>query len=565
MNSLLTVEDLATEFHSAQSTTVAVSGVSFEIAAGETVCLVGESGSGKSVTGLSILGLLPTSATHPSGKVLLARKSSASKSAATATDQSQPLSLLGAPEALLQTIRGVRISMIFQEPLTCLNPVLTIGEQIREALELHLGLEGDAARQRVLELLSQVEIPEPEQRFDDYPHRLSGGQRQRVMIAMALACEPDLLIADEPTTALDVTIQAQILRLMANLQKQHRTALLFITHDLSLVSEIADRVIVMQKGRIVESGDVEQVLGSPKHLYTRELLDALPSNLPRLKPMAPREGQPLIEVRNLRVYFPIRKGILQRHVDDVKAVDDVSLDIHKGRVLALVGESGSGKTTLGRALLGLVPTTTGSVTYDKTDLSQLSRRGFKPFRKDLQVVFQDPQSSLNPRLSIASILTEPMAVHGIGASHPERLELAAQYMKKVGLDPSMLRRYPHEFSGGQRQRIGIARAIALQPQFIVCDEVTSALDVSVQAKILLLLEELKREFHLTYLFITHNIDVVRYFADDVAVMHQGKLVEEGSASAVCNDPQHPYTQKLLEAVPKFRFNQPWLTTTGPTL
>jgi len=341
--------------------------------------------------------------------------------------------------------------------------------------------------------------------------------------------------------------------LMANLQKQHQTALLFITHDLSLVSEIADRVIVMQKGCIVESGSLQQVLGSPGHEYTRELLAALPGNLPRLEPMAPRSGEPLIELRKLRVYFPIRKGILQRHVDDVKAVDDVSLQIHKGRVLALVGESGSGKTTLGRALLGLVPATSGSVMYEQTDLCQLNRRGFKPFRKDLQVVFQDPQSSLNPRLSIATILTEPMGVHHIGANHNERLEMAALYMEKVGLEPSMLRRYPHEFSGGQRQRIGIARAIALQPRFIVCDEVTSALDVSVQAKILLLLQELKQEYDLTYLFITHNIDVVRYFADDVAVMHQGRLVEEGSALEVCDNPQHAYTQNLLEAVPKFRF------------
>jgi len=542
---LLSVENLRTEFHSAQSITVAVDDVSFEINAGETVCLVGESGSGKSVTGLSILGLLPDTASHPSGTVTLAGKGN--------DDKNEPLSLLGAPESLLQTVRGVRISMIFQEPMTCLNPVLTIGEQISEALELHLGLEGKAASARVLELLTQVEIPDPEQRLNDYPHRLSGGQRQRVMIAMALACEPDLLIADEPTTALDVTIQAQIIELMANLQKQHQTALLFITHDLSLVSEIADRVIVMQKGCIVESGSLQQVLGSPGHEYTRELLAALPGNLPRLEPMAPRSGEPLIELRKLRVYFPIRKGILQRHVDDVKAVDDVSLQIHKGRVLALVGESGSGKTTLGRALLGLVPATSGSVMYEQTDLCQLNRRGFKPFRKDLQVVFQDPQSSLNPRLSIATILTEPMGVHHIGANHNERLEMAALYMEKVGLEPSMLRRYPHEFSGGQRQRIGIARAIALQPRFIVCDEVTSALDVSVQAKILLLLQELKQEYDLTYLFITHNIDVVRYFADDVAVMHQGRLVEEGSALEVCDNPQHAYTQNLLEAVPKFRF------------
>jgi len=397
--------------------------VSFKIFPGETLCLVGESGSGKSVTGLSILGLLPASASHPSGTVTL----------------SDQVSLLGASEETMQTVRGVRISMIFQEPMTCLNPVLTIGEQIVEALELHLGMEGEVARARALDLLTQVEIPDPAQRMDDYPHRLSGGQRQRVMIAMALACEPDLLIADEPTTALDVTIQAQIMQLLSDLQKRHQMALLFITHDLSLVSEIADRVIVMQQGQIVESGPKAQVLGSPEHSYTKELLAALPSNLPRLEPMAAISGEPLIQLRDLRVYFPIRKGVLQRHVDDVKAVDDVSLQIHTGRVLALVGESGSGKTTLGRALLGLVPVTSGSVVYKGTDLSGLNRRDFKPFRKDLQIIFQDPQSSLNPRLSIASILTEPMAVHGIGANHAERLDMAAAYLARVDLDPNLWR------------------------------------------------------------------------------------------------------------------------------
>ena len=553
---LLQVRNLSTRFNSLKGATTAVSDVSFDICPGETVCLVGESGSGKSVTGLSILGLLPASASHPSGTITLGastrqRQKGADDTNVDSQHQSE-LSLLNAPETLLQKVRGVRISMIFQEPMTCLNPVLTIGEQIAEALELHFGMDDEAARARALDLLRQVDMPDPVQRLDDYPHRLSGGQRQRVMIAMALACEPDLLIADEPTTALDVTIQSQIIGLMADLQKRHKMALLFITHDLSLVSEIADRVIVMQKGCVVESGPRSDVLGSPQHAYTKELLAALPSNLPRLDPMAPIGDEPLIELNNLRVYFPIRKGVLQRHVDDVRAVDDVSLRIHKGRVLALVGESGSGKTTLGRALLGLVPTTSGSVVYEQTDLCKLDRRGFKPFRKDLQIVFQDPQSSLNPRLSIASILTEPMAVHGIGSNKTERLQLAAEYLEKVELDPAMLRRYPHEFSGGQRQRIGIARAIALQPKFVVCDEVTSALDVSVQAKILLLLEKLKRELDLTYLFITHNIDVVRYFADDIAVMRNGKVVEEGRALDVCDNPQHSYTQRLIEAVPTFR-------------
>lgn len=540
MSALLTVDGLVTQFESADATTVAVQGVSFEIMPGETVCLVGESGSGKSVTGLSILGLLDEAAVHPSGSIVL-------------TNDQQPMELLHAPEPQLQDVRGARISMIFQEPMTCLNPVLTIGEQLMEPLELHLGLVGEAARTRALELLQQVEMPDPERRLDEYPHRLSGGQRQRVMIAMALACEPDLLIADEPTTALDVTIQAQILSLMAQLQRTHGTALLFVTHDLSVVSEIADRVLVMQRGQIVEAGAKRDVLGNPQHPYTRELLAALPANLPQLdKSQAVDENaEPLLQIQDLCVYFPVRAGVLRRHVDDIKAVDGVSLNVHAGRTLAVVGESGSGKTTLGKTLLGLIPSTAGAVTFQGTDLTQLSAAEFKPFRRHLQMIFQDPQSSLNPRLSIATILTEPMAVHGIGENRQDRLERAAQYMHKVGLNPDMLNRYPHEFSGGQRQRIGIARAIALEPQFIVCDEVTSALDVSVQAKILQLMDELKQELNLTYLFITHNIDVVRYFADEIAVMYQGKMVEYGNAQQVCDQPQHEYTARLLSAVPKF--------------
>ncbi len=540
MSALLRVEQLVTRFGSGTNATTAVESVSFEIHRGETVCLVGESGSGKSVTGLSVLGLLGDSATHPTGTVTLA-----------AQDGGAPLSLLGAPEALLQEVRGARIAMIFQEPMTCLNPVLTIGEQLMEPLELHLGLTGAPARARALELLEQVEMPDPERRLDEYPHRLSGGQRQRVMIAMALACEPDLIIADEPTTALDVTIQAQILALMANLQKQHQTALLFITHDLSVVSEIADRVIVMQHGKLVEAGDKRGVLASPRHPYTRQLLAAVPANLPRLDKKPPGDAPALMRIQNLKVYFPVRAGVLQRHVDDVRAVDDVSLDIAPGRTLAVVGESGSGKTTLGKAILGLIRPTGGSVIYDGVDLAALNRRAFTPFRRDLQMVFQDPQSSLNPRLTIAAILTEPMAVHGIGDSRADRLDRAAAFMHKVGLDPKMLNRYPHEFSGGQRQRIGIARAIALEPKFIVCDEVTSALDVSVQATILQLMQDLKEELGLTYLFITHNIDVVRYFADDIAVMSKGRLVETGLADDVCDDPSDPYTRKLLAAVPRF--------------
>jgi len=539
---LLDVDNLHTRFGQGGTALDAVRGISLHIDAGETLCLVGESGSGKSVTGLSIMGLLPDSASHPQGKVLFTSSRDA---------ELRDVSMLDATPGQLETIRGARISMIFQEPMTALNPVLTIGSQLLEPLAMHLGLEGAAAKAKAIELLEQVEMPDPERRLADYPHRLSGGQRQRVMIAMALACEPDLLIADEPTTALDVTIQAQILELLHRLQKEHGTALLFITHDLSVVAQIADRVAVMQLGKIVEQGTRDDVLFAPQHEYTKELLAALPGNLERLDLPKVEAPTPLIRLRNLKVYFPIKKGILQRHVDDVRAVDDVTLDINEGKAMALVGESGSGKTTLGRAILGLIKPTAGAVMFEGRDLAPLTRSEFKPYRKDLQIVFQDPHSSLNPRLKISAILVEPMAANGIGADHAERLAMAAETLERVGLEAAMLRRFPHEFSGGQRQRIGIARALALNPKFIVCDEVTSALDVSVQARVLRLLDELRREFDITYLFITHNIDVVRYFCDEVAVMYQGKLVEQGDAQQVCSSPNHVYTQRLIDAVPKF--------------
>jgi peptide/nickel transport system ATP-binding protein len=539
---LLDVDNLHTRFGQGGTALDAVRGISLHIDAGETLCLVGESGSGKSVTGLSIMGLLPDSASHPQGKVLFTSSRDA---------ELRDVSMLDATPGQLETIRGARISMIFQEPMTALNPVLTIGSQLLEPLAMHLGLEGAAAKAKAIELLEQVEMPDPERRLADYPHRLSGGQRQRVMIAMALACEPDLLIADEPTTALDVTIQAQILELLHRLQKEHGTALLFITHDLSVVAQIADRVAVMQLGKIVEQGTRDDVLFAPQHEYTKELLAALPGNLERLDLPKVEAPTPLIRLRNLKVYFPIKKGILQRHVDDVRAVDDVTLDINEGKAMALVGESGSGKTTLGRAILGLIKPTAGAVMFEGRDLAPLTRSEFKPYRKDLQIVFQDPHSSLNPRLKISAILVEPMAANGIGADHAERLAMAAETLERVGLEAAMLRRFPHEFSGGQRQRIGIARALALNPKFIVCDEVTSALDVSVQARVLRLLDELRREFDITYLFVTHNIDVVRYFCDEVAVMYQGKLVEQGDAQQVCSSPNHAYTQRLIDAVPKF--------------
>jgi peptide/nickel transport system ATP-binding protein len=541
--SLLSVRNLSTRFATEHGPMDAVKGVSFDIQPGETFCLVGESGSGKSVTGLSLMQLLDkSSASHPTGQALLRSPRL----------QGDEVDLLGLDEIAIQRIRGARISMIFQEPMTALNPVMTIAEQLMEPLMMHLAMDEERARARALELLQQVQMPDPETRLKEYPHRLSGGQRQRVMIAIAMACEPDLMIADEPTTALDVTIQAQILSLMAELQARRNTALLFITHDLSVVAQIADHIAVMQQGRIVETGSRDQVLYRPQHAYTKQLLAALPSRLKRRAALHHADsGDTVVNIRNLKVYFPVRRGVLQRHVDDVRAVDDVSLEIRRGRVLALVGESGSGKTTLGRALLRLIPATGGSVAFRDQDLLKLKPRAMQPYRSALQIIFQDPQSSLNPRLSIATTLTEPMAVHGIGASHSDRLELAGQLLERVGLEPEMLRRFPHEFSGGQRQRIGIARALALGPEFIVCDEVTSALDVSVQARILALLDELREEMNLTYLFITHNIDVVRYFADEVAVMYQGKVVEHGPVADVCDRPRHAYTQKLLAAVPQF--------------
>ena len=542
MKPLVAIRELETQFGDGERATQAVRGISFELFPGETYCLVGESGSGKSVTGLSMVGLLPDLANHPAGSVTFYPD---------VEENDPPLSILDAEAAVLEKIRGSKISMIFQEPMTALNPVQTIGEQLMETMYLHLGLEGEAARQNAVDLLTQVELPDPEIRILDYPHRLSGGQRQRVMIAMALACEPDLLIADEPTTALDVTIQAQILKLLKKLQQDRNTTLLFITHDLSVVAQIADRVGVMQQGQLVEQGSKSEVLYDPQHTYTKELIDSLPQKLERLSSTSMAGAEPLLNVEHLKVYFPIRKGLLQRHVDDVKAVDDVSLKIYPGRAMAVVGESGSGKTTLGRAILSLVQTTEGSVVYQGHDLTKLTREEIKPLRRDLQIVFQDPQSSLNPRLTISTILTEPMKAHSIGSNGDDRIKLARQTLKQVGLDPAMLSRFPHEFSGGQRQRIGIARALVLNPKFIVCDEVTSALDVRVQAQILKLLDELRNQFDLTYLFISHNIEVVRYFCDDISVMHQGKIVEFGRANEVCDNPNHAYTRRLIEAVPKF--------------
>jgi peptide/nickel transport system ATP-binding protein len=540
---LLEVRNLHTYLNSGGRVVKAVDDVSFSIPKGETFCLVGESGSGKSITALSVIRLLPQGiATHPAGEILFRGQD-----------------LLQVKEDTLRSIRGAQIAMIFQEPMTSLNPVFTVGEQIMEALQLHHPDMGDAeAEERVMLALEQVQIPKARERFRDYPHQLSGGQRQRVMIAMALACEPELLIADEPTTALDVTVQAEILRLLRKLQDDTGMSTLFITHDFGVVAQMAQQVGVMQQGKLVEVGSTAQVLRSPQHPYTQQLLAAVPENLakrknpphPNLPPQGGREQDALLQIRDLNVWFPIKKGVFRHTVDYVRAVDGVSLDIPQGQIVALVGESGCGKTTLGRAVLQLEKPTSGSIQLHGQELTGLSARELRPLRPKMQIAFQDPQSSLNPRLLVETTLTEPMKVHGIGADREDRIERAAQILESVQLKREFLWRYPHEFSGGQRQRIGLARALVLNPEFIVCDEITSALDVSVQAEILQLLLQIRADRNLTLLFITHNIGVVEYLSDQTVVMYQGKVVERGATAQVCGDPQDAYTQKLLSAVPR---------------
>ena len=545
MSALLEVQNLSTELRAGHRQIRAVDQVSFSIDRGETFCLVGESGSGKSVTALSVIQLLPKDiSTHPSGQVLFQYRH---------RDQRiETLDMLSAAEPVRREIRGMRISMIFQEPMTSLNPVLSVGEQITEALRLHRPDLGDsAARERAIEVLTQVQMPRPRAIAEEFPHRLSGGQRQRVMIAMAMVCEPDLLIADEPTTALDVTIQAEILRLMRELQDKNGMAILFITHDFGVVAQMGHRLGVMRQGQLVESGMVRDVLDRPQHDYTRQLIAALPENLPRMAVRQASSSAPsLVEVKDLQVHFPIRKGLMRRVVDHVRAVDGVSFAIPRGQVLAVVGESGCGKTTLGRAMIRLIEPTAGEIRFAGEDITRLPRAKMQAYRRRMQVIFQDPMSSLNPRLTVAATLTEPMAVHGIGRDKEQRLAMAAEVLKQVQLPEDSLWRYPHEFSGGQRQRIGIARALVLDPEFIVCDEVTSALDVSVQAQVLQILADLAQKRGLTLLFITHNMGVVEYLADTLVVMYQGRVVEMGAAREICRNPQEAYTQKLLAAIPR---------------
>jgi microcin C transport system ATP-binding protein len=524
-NTLVNIRDLSVEFRSQSGTTRAVDRISFTIGKGETVALVGESGSGKSVSALSIMRLLPyPGASHPTGEIFFEGRD-----------------LLSLPESAMREVRGERISIIFQEPMTSLNPLHTIEKQVGEILRLH-GRESDT-RQRVLDLLRKVGIRDPEHRLDAYPHQLSGGQRQRVMIAMALANEPDLLIADEPTTALDVTIQAQILELLRSLQRELGMAMLLITHDLGIVRKMAERVYVMNQGRIVEEGPAERVFTKPEHSYTRHLLAAEPKGKP---PVENLSAPVVVETKDLKVWFPIKRGLLRKTVDHVKAVDGVSLQLRAGETLGVVGESGSGKTTLGLALLRLV-SSDGPISYVGKRLDGLGSREMRPLRREIQVVFQDPYGSLSPRLSVGQIIEEGLLVQNPEMEFEERRERVGRALSEVGLDPSAQDRYPHEFSGGQRQRIAIARAMVLEPRFVMLDEPTSALDMSVQAQIVDLLRDLQKKHDLAYLFISHDLKVVRALCNHVVVMRNGKVVEEGPAVDIFDRPREDYTKALLAA------------------
>ncbi len=537
-NLLLEVRDLAVNFHTDDGVVEAVKGLSFHLEKGETLAIVGESGSGKSVSALSLMGLLPKPAARiVGGQALFRRKSG------------EVLDLLRAEEATMRRIRGNEMAMIFQEPMTSLNPVYTVGDQIAEAIVLHQGKGRKEARQLAIEMLNLVEIPNPHKRVDDYPHQMSGGMRQRVMIAMALSCNPSLLIADEPTTALDVIIQAQILELMKKLQAEIGTAVLFITHDLGVVAEMADRVVVMQHGLKVEEADVYTLFKAPKEAYTQRLLAAVP-RIDQEKPAPPERATPpvLVRLENLRVWFPLRAGVLSRVVGHVKAVDDVSLEVYKGEVLGLVGESGSGKTTLGRSLLRLIEPTGGRIWFSGQEITHLPKEALRAFRRRMQIIFQDPYASLNPRMTVGDIIAEPLVIHRVG-SPKERQERVAELLETVQLSPDHARRYPHEFSGGQRQRIGIARALALNPEFIVADECVSALDVSIRAEIIALLKELRARMGLTLLFISHDLAVVEDISDRVAVMYKGRLVEVSSSHRIYREPKDEYTKALLSAIP----------------
>ncbi|RWC73671.1 MAG: ABC transporter ATP-binding protein [Mesorhizobium sp.] len=524
---LLSVQDLSVAFNQGGGQSVAVDHISFDIARGETVALVGESGSGKSVSALSVLKLLPyPSASHPSGKILF-----------------QGADLLAMSEKQLRQVRGNKITMIFQEPMTSLNPLHTIEHQIVEILKLHQGMGDRPAKARTLALLNEVGIRDPQKRLDAYPHQLSGGQRQRVMIAMALANEPELLIADEPTTALDVTVQAQILELLAGLKSRKGMSMLFITHDLGIVRKIADRVCVMTKGKIVETGPTKDIFANPQHPYTRHLLAAEPKGKP---PAANSDAKPVMTGKDIKVWFPIKQGFFRRTVDHVKAVDGIDVTVRAGQTLGVVGESGSGKTTLGLALARMI-SSTGTIQFNGRDINQLTFNAMRPLRRELQIVFQDPFGSLSPRMSIAEIIEEGLKIHEPKLSPDERDDKVAAVLNEVGLDPATRNRYPHEFSGGQRQRVAIARAMVLNPRFVMLDEPTSALDMSVQAQVVDLLRNLQAKHDLAYLFISHDLKVIRALANDVIVMRNGQIVEAGRSEQIFGNPQTDYTRALISA------------------
>jgi len=568
MHPLLSIKNLSVDFIAESGVTHALKNISISVNRGEIVALVGESGSGKSVTSLSILQLLPSPpAKYSTGEIIF------SENGIDTTD------LLKRNRYEMQDIRGNKIAMIFQEPMTSLNPVLTCGDQVMEAILLHKQVSKENAKSQTIAWFEKVKLPDPEAIFKRYPHQLSGGQKQRVMIAMAMSCEPALLICDEPTTALDVTVQKTILQLIKELQQQSNIGVIFITHDLGVVAEVADRAVVMYKGEIVEQHTVKEIFTNPKHPYTQALLACRPVNHERGKRLpivsdflqpadfsaqpivsnsksknnfSTQESSPevLLTVENLSVWFPTKKTWLGKPVSFTKAVDNVSFEVYKGETLGLVGESGCGKTTLGRALLRLIEPTTGKIIYDDLDLTSKKRDELQTLRKDIQIIFQDPYSSLNPRLTIGSAIAEPMKVHHILTNEKQRKEKVTELLEKVNLKAEHFSRYPHEFSGGQRQRIVIARALALNPSFIICDESVSALDVSVQAQVLNLLNDLKKEFGFTVIFISHDLSVVRYISDRIMVMNKGKIEETGLADEIYYNPQSAYTQKLIESIPK---------------
>jgi peptide/nickel transport system ATP-binding protein len=559
---ILSIKNLTIEFKTEDETVRAVKKLNLDIPRGKTVGLVGESGSGKSVTSLAIMGLIPCPPGNiTEGEILF---------------KGEDLTKMSQDK--MRKIRGNKIAMIFQEPMTSLNPVYTVGNQIDEVLILHQGKSKKEARTRTIELLDEVGIPNPPESVDKYPHQMSGGQKQRVMIAMAMACEPELLICDEPTTALDVTIQKQVLELMFELQRKHGMSMLFITHDLAVIADIADEVAVMFRGDLVEENTTKELFENPKHPYTKGLLACRPSlvenpkrlmtvedfvtegaleNLDPLKkeikvarPINEQDNPVILEVKDFKKFFPIKGGLFGKTVDHFKAVNDVNIKVRKGRTLGLVGESGCGKTTLGRAILRLIEPTAGEVFYHGNDITKISPEEMRLLRRKMQIIFQDPYSSLNPRMTIGDIITEPMVIHGIGGTKKERYATAADLLEKVGLKGDHLNRYPHEFSGGQRQRICIARALGLRPEFIICDESVSALDVSVQAQVLNLLQDLQDELGLTYIFISHDLSVVKYISDEICVMNKGEIVEYATSDEIYKNPKDPYTQRLLSAIPK---------------